>query len=54
MGLFESARRPAKTTQQYLLWRLLFPSPDPPRKNQQPTQKRLPIKFSITSALPQG
>ena len=32
MGLFESARRPAKMTQQYLPWRFLFPSPAPPRK----------------------
>ena len=32
MGLFESVRRPAKTTQQYLPWRLHFPSHAPPRK----------------------
>ena len=32
MGLFERARRPEKTTQQYLPCRFLFPSPAPPKK----------------------
>ena len=46
MGLFESARRPAKTTQQYLPWRFLFPSPAPPRKKHPcPTQHVSPSNF---------
>jgi hypothetical protein len=31
----------------------LFPSPSPKKKHPQPTQKCLPIKFPITSALTQ-
>ena len=47
LGLFESACRPAKTTQQHLPWRFLFPSPTPPRKkNQQPTRKCFPINLA--------
>ena len=46
MGLFESACRPAKTTQQYLPWRLLFPSPTPPRKKSTTYPKTSPHQIS--------
>ena len=55
MGLFNSARRPAKTDPADVPWRFLFPPPAPPRKNHpQPTQNALPSDFLITNALPQG
>jgi hypothetical protein len=44
-----------KTTQQSVPWSFLFPSPTPPRKNHpQPTQKRLPIKTSLSPVPDQG
>jgi hypothetical protein len=52
MGLFESARRPV-TDPADLALALSLPPPPPQEKNQQPTQKCLPIKSSITSVLSQ-
>ncbi len=51
MGLFNSARRPAKTDPADVPWRILFPPPAPPRKKHpQPTQNALPSDFLITNA----
>ena len=44
MGLFESARRPATDPADRAL-ALSLPPPSPQEKNQQPTQKCLPIKL---------
>ena len=57
MGLFNSARRPAKTdpADVPVPWRFLFPPPPRPEKNHpQPTQNALPSDFLITNALTQG
>ena len=55
MGLFNSARRPAKTDPADVSWRFLSPPPPrPEKKHPQPTQNALPSDFLITNALPQG
>jgi hypothetical protein len=46
MRLFESVCSPAKTTQQYLPWILLFPSPAPPRKKSTTYPKTSPHQIS--------
>ena len=55
MGLFESACRPAKNDSAVLALTIPLPLPRPSqKKHPRPTQKRLPIKFPITSVLTQG